>query len=90
MSSSGKGTMIDSLSSGDSASGEEESASRDSASGEEESASGEEKVISGEEGREKVISGKEGREKPIVASFFIHLSDSIPKKVFIVKINVSL
>lgn len=60
--------MIDSLSSGDSASGEEESAS------------GEEKVISGEEGREKASS-----EKPIVASFFIHLSDSIPKKVFIVK-----
>ena len=65
--------MIDSLSSRDAGSGEEESASRDSASGEE-------KVISGEEGREKASS-----EKPIVASFFIHLSDSIPKEVFIVK-----
>ena len=64
--------------------------SEESASGEEESASGEEKASSGEAVMEKVISGEEGREKassekPIVTSFFIHLSDSIPKEVFIVK-----
>lgn len=82
MSSSGKGRMIDSLSSGDSALGEEESAS-----GEEKVISGEavmEKVISGEAVMEKVISGM-AKSGVLKVTLLSDASESVSNTVFIVK-----